>query len=145
NHRARDARAGHRRACVPPDPSAGRARRARPEDQRLTVKRYPPATRVALLVGLAACTKAESAPLYEKVPVERRDITVAATAPGVIQPLLTLSVKSKAWGEILALPAPTRDEGHEGQLLAKIDPRLPREHLPQIETRQPRSHPSHPP
>ncbi len=97
------------------------------------MKRYPPATRAALLVGLAACTKAESAPLYEKVPVERRDITVAATAPGVIQPLLTLSVKSKAWGEILALPVQTGDEVQKGQLLAKIDPRIPRDNLSQAQ------------
>ena len=97
------------------------------------MKRYPPATRAVLLVGLAACTKAESAPLYEKVPVERRDITVAATAPGVIQPLLTLSVKSKAWGEILALPVQTGDEVQKGQLLAKIDPRIPRDNLSQAQ------------
>ncbi len=97
------------------------------------MKRYLLATPAALLVGLAACSKAESAPLYEKVPVERRDITVAATAPGVIQPLLTLSVKSKAWGEILAMPVQTGDEVQKGQLLARIDPRIPRDNLSQAQ------------
>ena len=45
-----------------------------------------------VLVGIAACTKAESAPPYSLVPVARRNIVVTATASGAIQPILTLSV-----------------------------------------------------
>ena len=57
-----------------------------------------------LLVAIASCRKATPAPAYETVPVARRDIIVSATASGVIQPILTLSVKSKASGEIIAMP-----------------------------------------
>jgi len=92
------------------------------------VKRF-----LALLLGLAACHKAQSAPLYEKVPVAHRDIVVSASASGAIQPILTLSVKSKASGEILDMPVQTGDDVKKGQLLAKIDPRIPRNDLTQAE------------
>src|SRR5437899_9692199 len=78
-----------------------------------------------LLVAIASCRKATPAPAYETVPVARRDIIVSATASGVIRPILTLSVKSKASGEIIAMPVQTGDEVKKGQLLAKVDPRIP--------------------
>ncbi len=87
----------------------------------------------ALALGLAACHKAQPAPLYEKVPVERRDIVVSASAAGSIQPILTVDVKSKASGEIIEMRVETGDEVRPGQLLAKIDPRTPRANLEQAE------------
>ncbi len=87
----------------------------------------------ALALGLAACHKAQPAPLYEKVPVERRDVVVSASAAGSIQPILTVDVKSKASGEIIEMRVETGDEVRPGQLLAKIDPRTPRANLEQAE------------
>src|SRR5439155_25227305 len=84
-----------------------------------------------LLLALASCRKAEQALPYQKIPVARRDIVVTATASGVIQPILTLSVKSKASGEILAMPVQTGDEVKKGQLLARVDPRIPQNNLTQ--------------
>jgi HlyD family secretion protein len=86
----------------------------------------------ALLLG-GACQKAETAPLYEKAPVTRRDIVVTVIADGVIQPRLTLSVKSKAWGQILTMPVQTGSEVRKGDLLATIDPRLARDNLTQAQ------------
>src|SRR5437773_6210595 len=86
-----------------------------------------------LLVAIASCRKATPAPAYETVPVARRDIIVSATASGVIQPILTLSVKSKASGEIIAMPVQTGDEVKKGQLLAKVDPRIPQNNLTQAQ------------
>ncbi|MFZ9060959.1 MAG: hypothetical protein ACO218_07015, partial [Steroidobacteraceae bacterium] len=59
---------------------------------------------VALLTILAACSGEEeaSAPLYEKVAVEKRSITVAVEAAGTIEPVTTVELKSKASGEVLA-------------------------------------------
>ncbi len=87
----------------------------------------------ALALALAACKKAQPALLYEKVPVERRDIVVSASAAGAIQPILTVDVKSKASGEIIDMRVETGDDARAGQLLAKIDPRLPQNNLAQAE------------
>lgn len=91
------------------------------------------AASAASLIALAACHGAPPALPYQKMPVERRDIVVTATASGVIQPILTLSVKSKASGEILEQPVQTGDEVKKGQLLARIDPRIPRNNLAQAQ------------
>ncbi len=88
----------------------------------------------ATLLGvLASCRNTAPAPPYEAVPVARRDIVVSATASGVIQPILTLSVKSKASGEIIAMPVQTGDEVKKGQLLARVDPRIPQNNLLQAQ------------
>ncbi|HET7380678.1 MAG TPA: efflux RND transporter periplasmic adaptor subunit [Gaiellales bacterium] len=87
----------------------------------------------AALALLAACKQAETAPLYEKVPVERRDVVVTVIAQGLIRPILTFSVKSKAWGEIVAQPVATGDEVAKGQLLTTVDPRLPQNNLVQAQ------------
>jgi HlyD family secretion protein len=91
------------------------------------------AVSAACLLGVAACNKAQSALPYSRVPVARRDIVVAATASGAIQPLRTLSVKSKASGEILDMPVQTGDEVKRAELLAKVDPRIPRNNLTQAQ------------
>lgn len=80
-------------------------------------------------LAAAACKHTTPARVYDKVPVARRDISVSATATGVIQTLLTLSVKSKASGEILTEPVQTGDEVKKGELLATIDPRIPQDNL----------------
>ncbi|HET6349908.1 MAG TPA: efflux RND transporter periplasmic adaptor subunit, partial [Candidatus Krumholzibacteria bacterium] len=87
----------------------------------------------ALLLLLPACQKKEVAPLYEEVTAERRTIDVTASASGAIEPVRTIDVKSKASGEIIELPVDTGDEVHAGQLLASIDPRLPRNNLEQAQ------------
>ena len=90
--------------------------------------------RAALLAGgLAACKKATPAPVFEKVVVERRDIVVAASAAGAIQPILTIDVKSQASGAITAMRVQTGDDVKPGQILALIDPRLPKSALDQAE------------
>lgn len=90
--------------------------------------------RAALVAGgLAACKKATPTPVFEKVPVERRDIVVAASAAGAIQPILTIDVKSQASGAITAMRVQTGDDVKPGQILALIDPRLPKSALDQAE------------
>src|SRR5258705_4419160 len=87
----------------------------------------------ALLLLLPACQKKEIAPLYEEVAVERRTIQVSASASGVIEPVRAIDVKSKASGEIIDLPVETGDEVRAGQLLASIDPRMPKNNLEQAQ------------
>src|SRR5439155_5172699 len=122
------ARSRHRGACLSPDPPARRACRARRADQSPIMKRRLQTARsAALVIGAAACQKAQTAPLYEAVPVTHRDIVVTASASGVMQPILTFSVKSKAWGEIIEMPVQTGDEVRKGQLLAGGGARIPQQ------------------
>src|SRR5205823_2237792 len=80
-----------------------------------------------------ACHKKQANPSYEAVPVERRNIVVSASASGAIEPVLTVDVKSKASGEIIGMNVQTGDDVKEDQLLASIDPRIPRNNLAQAE------------
>jgi HlyD family secretion protein len=96
------------------------------------VNRYTAAAAL-LLTSAAACTKEAPAPLYEAVPVARRDLIVSATASGAIEPILTVDVKSKASGEIIEMLVETGSTVRQGQLLASIDPRVPRNTLAQAE------------
>ncbi len=93
------------------------------------------ATLVAVLAPLAGCdqidrflgdeaVETEQVALYQSVPTERRNITVAVEAAGIIEPVTTVEVKSKASGEILELPVDTGDYVASGTLLARIDRRV---------------------
>ena len=84
-----------------------------------------------LLAGLAGCSKKQATQSYEAVPVERRNLVVSASASGAIEPVLTVDVKSKASGEIIGMNVQTGDDVKEDQLLASIDPRIPRNNLAQ--------------
>jgi HlyD family secretion protein len=86
-----------------------------------------------LLLGVAACKKADPAPMYEAVPVARRTVVVSAVASGAIEPILTVDVKSKASGEIMEMHVQTGDDVKSGDLLATIDPRIPRNNLAQAD------------
>lgn len=79
------------------------------------------------LAGLLVGDEDSAAPddaLYQTVAVERWDITVAVEAAGLVEPVTTVEVKSKASGEILSLPVDTGDRVEAGALLATIDPRI---------------------
>ena len=90
-------------------------------------------TFAAVTFAALACGEEEQAVLYEKVAVVRRDITVSASAAGSIEPILTVDVKSKASGEIIELQVETGDTVRVGQLLARVDPRQPRNQLAQAD------------
>ena len=81
---------------------------------------------VAGLVLAAGCKKKVDAPVYETIPVERRDIVVSAHATGTIQADTTVEVKTRASGEVLQLKVETGQVVKRGALLMQIDPRLTR-------------------
>ena len=95
------------------------------------MKTYSP---ILLLVLLAACSKEEaSAPIYDTAAVERASISVSVGSAGVVEPLATVEVKSKASGEVLELLIETGDSVAAGDLLVRIDPRTVRNQLAQAE------------
>ncbi|HXG43294.1 MAG TPA: efflux RND transporter periplasmic adaptor subunit [Gemmatimonadales bacterium] len=91
-------------------------------------------TLVSFLALAAACAKEEAPrPVYQAVPVARRDIVVSARANGTIEPDTTVEVKSKASGEILEIRVETGDVVRRGDLLIRIDQRQPRNTLAQAQ------------
>jgi HlyD family secretion protein len=98
-------------------------------------KSYAAALWAALptLALLTSCAEEEELPVAQIVPVSTRDIVVSASAAGVIEPITTVEVKSKASGEIFEVRVETGDQVEAGQLLARVDPRVPRATLRQAE------------
>jgi HlyD family secretion protein len=91
--------------------------------------------RVMLLIGLglAGCKEEEAPPVYQAIPVVRRDIVVSAQASGTVQPDTVVEVKSKASGEILELRVETGQLVKRGALMVRVDPRNPRNLLAQAQ------------
>ena len=85
-----------------------------------------------LSVFLFACAEDEmSGPVYDTAGVERRTIEVAVSSAGIVEPLATVEVKSKASGEVLDLMVETGDHVDAGTLMVRIDPRTVRNRLAQ--------------
>ncbi len=96
------------------------------------MKRHLFPVSLAALTALA-CGEQRQAPVYQLVPVASRDIVVSASAAGTIEPVTTVDVKSKASGEIIDVRVETGDAVRPGQLLIKVDPRVPSNALKQAE------------
>ena len=91
-------------------------------------------TALLAILFLAACTPDQStAPIYNSAAVERASISVSVSSSGVVEPLATVEVKSKASGEVLELFVETGDYVEEGAILVHIDPRTVRNRLAQAE------------
>jgi len=91
----------------------------------------------AVLTGLwlAGCQPSpeDIVPLYDSETVDVVDIQVSVEASGVIEPVRTVEVKSKASGEILNVYAETGDVVEAGSLLVEVDKRTPRNELAEAE------------
>lgn len=87
----------------------------------------------ALAVVILGCTEETEEPVFQLFPVSTRDILVSASAAGSVEPVLTVEVKSKASGEILDVLVETGDLVTRGDLLVRVDQRIPRNALTQAE------------
>ena len=81
--------------------------------------------RLLALLAVVACesTQAEEAPRISTMPAVRDNLRLVAEATGLVEPVRTVEVKSKASGEVLRLYVDTGDVLEPGALLAEIDPR----------------------
>lgn len=86
-----------------------------------------------LLLALGACQRPAPAPSTQVAQVTRRDLVVSAIAAGVVEPITTVEVKSKASGEIVEVLVQEGDEVRQGQLLVRVDPRIPTNAVAQAE------------
>lgn len=84
----------------------------------------------ALVLG-ACAEKEEAAPIYDTAGVQYRTLEVAVSSAGIVEPLATVEVKSKASGEVLDVLIETGDKVEEGSLMVSIDPRIVRNRLAQ--------------
>ncbi|HET8769943.1 MAG TPA: efflux RND transporter periplasmic adaptor subunit [Gemmatimonadaceae bacterium] len=80
---------------------------------------------ILTLVAVAACTKEPVEETLRVAVVAPRDIVVSASAAGAIEPITTVEVKSQASGEIIEVNVDEGDEVRRGQLLARVDARIP--------------------
>ena len=96
---------------------------------------------LALLIVAGAATafavlrdgEQEIAPMYQLATITQRDIVVTANAPGTVEPIRTVEVRSKASGEIFDMPVETGDAVAMGQLIVRVDPRVPQATLRQAQ------------
>lgn len=87
------------------------------------VQRSTPLVLVALL--LAACNRDsnKNATAIQTAAVTRQNIVVDVEATGVVQPINTIQVRSKASGQIVKMPVELGSVVKPGDLLVQIDPR----------------------
>lgn len=77
-----------------------------------------------LAVGLliwAGCDEAEHGRPFQVVAAERQTLSISAQAAGVLEPVSTVDVKSKASGEIVEVAVETGDQIEAGQLLVQVE------------------------
>lgn len=84
------------------------------------------------VILLGACAEQEDiTPVYDTAGIEHRTLEVAVSSAGIVEPLATVEVKSKASGEVLDVQVETGDLVEEGTLMVRIDPRVVRNRLAQ--------------
>jgi len=87
---------------------------------------------ILLPLFLGACAEeADLGPVYDTAGVSTRTLEVAVSSAGIVEPLATVEVKSKASGEVLDVLVETGDMVEENSLMVSIDPRIVRNRLAQ--------------
>jgi HlyD family secretion protein len=86
-----------------------------------------------IILVIACAEKPDSTPTYESAAVERHSIRVSVGSSGVVEPLASVEVKSKASGEVLELHVETGDYVEAGALMVRIDPRTVSNRLSQAD------------
>lgn len=78
---------------------------------------------ILVAFGAACGGKRETKVAIETAPVERRAIVVNASATGVVEPVTVVEIKSRASGQVTAMPVDVGSQVSAGQLLVQIDTR----------------------
>jgi HlyD family secretion protein len=95
------------------------------------LKRYLPLITLALLAACAEEVAEER--VFDTATADRRTIEVSVSSSGVVEPLATVEVKSKASGEVLDVLVEVGDNVDRDTLMVRIDPRTVRNDLAQRE------------
>jgi HlyD family secretion protein len=79
----------------------------------------------AVVLLTSACSEAESAESLRTETIRTRDIVISARAAGTVAPVTFIEVKSQASGEITEVNVEEGEAVRRGQLLVRVDPRIP--------------------
>ena len=90
-------------------------------------------TLLAAAIAIGGCAQETEERTWNLARIQQRDIIVSVQAAGIIEPVTTVELKSKASGEILEISSDTGDVVEAGQLLVQIDKRTPRNSLAQAQ------------
>ena len=88
---------------------------------------------LVLTLAGGCAEETETGPVYDTAGVERRTLEVAVSSAGIVEPIATVEVKSKASGEVLDVLIEVGDTIEENTLMVSIDPRIVRNRLAQAE------------
>jgi HlyD family secretion protein len=99
----------------------------------MNINKYISFSITLTLTVLAGCAQDEEIRTWNIANVTERNIIVAVQAAGIIEPVTTVELKSKASGEILEISAETGTTVDAGTLLVQIDKRTPRNSLAQAD------------
>lgn len=83
--------------------------------------------------SVAACREPEETRPFQVVAATTQVLAISAEAAGIIEPVTTVEVKSKASGEILSIAVETGDVVDQGTLLVQIERTEARQSLAQAE------------
>ncbi len=81
----------------------------------------------------AACKEEDETRPFQVVAAQRKTLAISAEAAGVIEPVTTVEVKSKASGEILSIPVESGDVVEQGDLLVQVEQKDARQNLAQAQ------------
>ncbi len=86
---------------------------------------------LVIMAMIGGCAQESTERTWNVADVVTRDIVVAVQAAGIIEPVTTVELKSKASGEVLEMAAETGSVVNANDLLVQIDKRTPRNALSQ--------------
>ena len=84
-----------------------------------------PLAAVSLAVAGCAKKQADAATAIQSAPAARQNIVVDVEATGTVTPINAVDVRSQTSGQIVALPVQTGSQLKAGDVLVRIDPRIP--------------------
>ncbi|HEY0778324.1 MAG TPA: efflux RND transporter periplasmic adaptor subunit, partial [Gemmatirosa sp.] len=84
-----------------------------------------PLVLLAVVSGACAKKQADAATAIQSAPAARQNIVVDVEATGTVTPINAVDVRSQTSGQITALPVQTGSKIMQGQVLVRIDPRIP--------------------
>ncbi|MEE8193745.1 MAG: efflux RND transporter periplasmic adaptor subunit, partial [Gemmatimonadales bacterium] len=87
----------------------------------MNVRTFVTLSTLPLVLVAAACEDAEEGRPFQVVAAQRQTLAISAEAAGVLEPVTTVEIKSKASGEILSIPVESGDLVERGALLVQVE------------------------